>query len=149
MNLTIAGATCEANPEAMNANGTELSSAASDLLSAAVRFSQVAAKPGSSTGLTGAMTRLEDALRVLSTAIHDTAADAAPNFRPRFGPGGSIVATEGKSPLGELSRGEEAKLATVILETANALGACAHIVGENHAAVASLTRSKREAEAVT
>lgn len=129
----------------MNSQGTDLTRASTDLLNAAVSVSRAATAPGASTGLQPALMRIEDSLRVLSTAVHDCAADAAPRFRPRYGPGGSVISTSADSALGQLSRGQEAKLATVILEASTALAACAHAVGASHSSLTPLLRGEAAA----
>lgn len=109
----------------MPAGNSDISSAGSDLRSAAITFSEVADAPGASESFPAALTHIEEGLRAVSESVYRLARDAVPakcerNRVSAHGREQSRLATEGR-----LSREQEAHLAATMHELAQDFNRCA------------------------
>jgi hypothetical protein len=94
---------------------------ADDLQSAALAFSKAADCPGASAALGGAVTRLQETLRVLSASLYTLADDAVPELaqRRRLGAGARVEHASG------LSREQEIRVVSTIHDLGAALSCAA------------------------
>ena len=113
--------------------GDDLNRRASELLEDARKFQSAAAQPGGLIAVPDALVSLEEALRVLSAAWYQVAADASPGIVERgLGPG-----SEAPSPPRRdgLSREQEVRLMGALHDVAAGFARCANACREGRSAV--------------
>jgi hypothetical protein len=116
--------------------GEDLSRRASELLEDARRFRSAAAQRRSHVDVPVALVSLEEALQVLSAALYQVAADAAPGIVERLpGPGSDALSDPRRDGL---SREQEVRLMGTLHDVAAGFARCANACREGRSAVTAI-----------
>jgi len=113
-----------------------LNSSTDALLDAANAFHRAAETPGSHTGAPESLTAVQTALRILSAAWYQVAADAVPSIHER----NPEDARPGEAPsrASGLSREQEVLMIGALHDAAAAFAKCARVCRESEATVAAI-----------
>jgi hypothetical protein len=126
------------------ATPNRLQDCAADLVEAARELHAVAEQPGSYADATESLASLEQALRVLSAAWYQLAADASPGIVARRGRRASEAGSWPR--VDGLSRQQEAHLMATLHDVAASFARCARVCRDARSTAAPLIDRRVEAE---